>query len=38
MGRLILRVLPRVSENEKSDASVEGGPLIVVVNSDSALM
>ena len=38
MGKLILRVFLRVSENEKSEASVEGGPLIVEVESDSALM
>lgn len=38
MGRLILRAFRIVSENEKSEARVEGGPLIVAVESDSALM
>ncbi len=38
IGRLILRVFLRVSEKEKREASVEGGPLIVAVELDSALM
>lgn len=38
MGRLILRVFLRVSEKEKRAAIVEGGPLTVAVESDSALI
>lgn len=37
MGRLILRVFLKSSENEKREATVEGGPLIVAVELDSAL-
>lgn len=38
IGSLILRAVRSESENAKSDAIVEGGPLIVALDSASALM
>lgn len=38
MGSLILRAFLKISDDEKRESNVEGGPLRVADESDSALM